>query len=109
MTDALQVTTTTDNRDAALELARSAVQARLAAGGDVSGPNTSFFWHDGEFGTGEEWRLRLHTTRECYEALEAHLLDRHPWSNPEISAVEVATGSAGCLEWIAKNATLGNS
>ena len=108
MTDVLQVTTTTDNRDVALELARSAVQARLAAGGDVSGPNTSFFWHNGEFGTGEEWRLRLHTTRERYEALEAHLLERHPWSNPEISAVEVTAGASACVEWVAQSVTLGD-
>jgi periplasmic divalent cation tolerance protein len=98
--DVLQVTTTTDNRDAALDLARSAVEAQLAAGAQVSGPVTSVFWHKGEFGTGDEWQVILKTVRERYADLEAHLLARHPWDNPEISAVSLAAGSSGFLEWV---------
>jgi periplasmic divalent cation tolerance protein len=98
--EVLHVSTTTDSRDAALDLARSAVEARLAAGAQVSGPVTSVFWHAGEFGTGEEWQVVLKTVRERYADLEAHLLARHPWDNPEVSAVPLAAGSAGYLEWV---------
>ncbi|MFE7427164.1 divalent cation tolerance protein CutA [Streptomyces sp. NPDC057545] len=50
-------------------------------------PVTSVFWHHGEYGTGEEWQVLLKTTADQYPAPEAHLLERHPWDNPELCAV----------------------
>jgi periplasmic divalent cation tolerance protein len=61
---------------------------------------TSVYWHAGSLGSGEEWQVVLKTTREQYPALEAHLLDRHPWDNPEVSAVPLAAGSTRYLEWV---------
>lgn len=100
MTDVFQVSTTTDSREAALALANSAVQARLAAGAQVSGPVTGVYWHAGALGSGEEWRATFMTTRDQYPALEAHLLAHHPWENPALSAIELVAGSARCLEWV---------
>lgn len=105
MSDFLQVSTATETRDQAVELAASAVRERLAAGAQVIGPVTSVFWHLGEFGTGEEWRLLLTTQAERYKALEDHLLKHHPWDNPELSAVSIVAGSAASLRWIAANTT----
>lgn len=48
-------------------------------------------WHPGESGEGEEWPLLLKTTGERNPALEEHLLERHPWDNPESRS----TGDAG--------------
>ncbi|WP_435229455.1 divalent-cation tolerance protein CutA [Streptomyces sp. Tue6028] len=107
MTNFLQVSTATPTREKAIELARSVVSERLAAGAQIVGPVTSAFWHDGEFGTGEEWQLLLKTTRARYPALEARLLECHPWENPEIAAVSIDTGSKGCLNWIAASTTPG--
>ncbi|MER7574917.1 divalent-cation tolerance protein CutA [Streptomyces sp. NPDC126514] len=101
--DFLQVSTATPTRDQAVALARSVVAERLAAGAQIVGPVTSAFWHDGEFGTGEEWQLLLKTTGARYPELEAHLLKHHPWQNPEVAAVAIEAGSAGCLGWIAAN------
>ncbi|MEU6381080.1 divalent-cation tolerance protein CutA [Streptomyces sp. NPDC046909] len=84
-------------------LARSAVAEHLAAGAQIIDPITSAFWHDGEFGTGEEWQLLLKTTRARCAELEAHLLKNHPWRNPEIAAVAIETGSKGCLDGITAN------
>ncbi|MFJ2008543.1 divalent-cation tolerance protein CutA [Streptomyces chartreusis] len=105
MADFLQVSTATPTRDQALDLARTAVAGRLAAGAQIVGPVTSAFWHDGEFGTGEEWQLLLKTTRARYPDLEAHLLEHHPWQNPELAAMAIEAGSKGCLDWIAANTT----
>ena len=44
----MQVSTTAGTREAATELAGSAVMAGLAAGAQVYGPVTSVFWHLGE-------------------------------------------------------------
>ncbi|MER5184848.1 divalent cation tolerance protein CutA [Streptomyces sp. NPDC002896] len=45
----------------AVELARLVVEGRLAAGAQIVGPVISAFWHEGEFGAGEEWQLLLKT------------------------------------------------
>ncbi|WP_097223099.1 MULTISPECIES: divalent cation tolerance protein CutA [unclassified Streptomyces] len=68
-------------------------------------PVTSVFWHEGEFGTGEEWQLLLKTQQSRYAELEAHILKLHPWQNPEIAAVPIVAGSEACLRWLAANTT----
>ncbi|GAB2880167.1 divalent-cation tolerance protein CutA [Streptomyces mayteni] len=100
MTDFVQVSTATETREAAEALARSAVEARLAAGAQIVGPVVSVFWHLGEFGTGEEWQLLLKTRMDRYPDLEEHLLAHHPWENPEIAAVPICAGATGYLDWI---------
>ncbi|ELP63454.1 divalent-cation tolerance protein CutA [Streptomyces turgidiscabies] len=105
MADFVQVSTATETREQAVELARSVVTARLAAGAQIVGPVASVFWHEGEFGTGEEWQLLLKTRADRYAELEAHLLERHPWKNPEIVAVPIVAGADAYLKWM--TATLG--
>jgi periplasmic divalent cation tolerance protein len=74
MAQVLQVQVAAPSKEVATELARGAVEARLAAGSQVVGPVTSVFWHLGEFGTGEEWQVVLKTTEERYPELEKHLV-----------------------------------
>ncbi|MFF7369833.1 divalent-cation tolerance protein CutA [Streptomyces tricolor] len=105
MTDYVQVSTATPTRDQAVELAKGAVQGRLAAGAQIIGPVSSVFWHLGEFGVGEEWRLLLSTSSERYPALEKFLLDGHPWDNPEVIATPITHGAERCLQWISESVT----
>ncbi|MGW8944961.1 divalent-cation tolerance protein CutA [Streptomyces koyangensis] len=105
MTHFLQISTATETRQQAVELAQSVVRARLAAGAQIIGPITSVFWHLGEFGEGEEWKLLLTTSDDRYEELEQHLLERHPWTNPELCAVRIERGAEGCLRWIGDSVT----
>jgi periplasmic divalent cation tolerance protein len=102
MPDYLLVSTTAGSRDSALKLLRSAVRERLAASGQVLGPVLSAFWHDGEFGEGEEWQVLFKTEAGQYPHLEAHLRVNHPWHNPEITAFTIADGSASYLDWISR-------
>lgn len=94
------VTATAPDRETAVRLAASAVRAKLAATAQVHGPVTSFWWHLGEQGEGEEWFATFKTTSARYADLEAHLIAEHPWDNPEVTAVQLATGSAGYLTWL---------
>jgi periplasmic divalent cation tolerance protein len=103
VSDYLQVATATETREQAVALAGSAVAARLAGNAQVIGPVISVFWHLGEQGTGEEWRVVLYTTAAAYPALEQHLLNEHPWDNPQVTATAIVAGSAGCLEWLRKS------
>ncbi|MGA5406929.1 divalent-cation tolerance protein CutA [Streptomyces lavendulocolor] len=100
MSEYVQVSTATPTKDDAVALAGSAVKSRLAAGAQVIGPVVSVFWHLGEYGTGEEYKVLLTTTAERYPELEAHLLAEHPWDNPELIATPITAGSASALEWI---------
>ncbi|MGW4954790.1 divalent-cation tolerance protein CutA [Streptomyces parvulus] len=101
MTDHVQVSTATPERSQAIALAQGAVKGRLAAGAQIIGPVTSVFWHLGEFGEGEEWKLLLTTTRERYPELEKFLLDNHPWERPEVIATPIE-GAQGCLTWVSQ-------
>src|SRR5262245_39675562 len=92
------------SREAAVELLNSAVRARLAAGGQVSGPVVTAFWHRGELGNGGEWTVVLKTTTERYPELEAHLIEAHPWDNPEVSFTPLG-GSAAYLDWVSRTTT----
>lgn len=100
MAEILTVSTAVATREGALDLARSTIQAGLAAGGQVSGPATSVFWHAGEFGEGEEWVVSFKTTAARYDELEAHLIEHHEWQNPEVTAVPIARASAAYVEWV---------
>ncbi|MQY11498.1 Divalent-cation tolerance protein CutA [Streptomyces sp. RB5] len=100
MADYVQVQTATQTREQAVELARTAVAERLAAGAQIIGPVASVFWHNGEFGTGEEWQLLLKTRIERYADLERHLQAAHPWQNPEVVAVPILAGARTYLGWI---------
>jgi periplasmic divalent cation tolerance protein len=96
----VQVSTATESREEAAKLARSAVLARLAAGAQIVGPVASIVWHLGELVEGEEWQVLLRTKRELYEALAAHLIEHHPWKNPEVAAVPLTAGSTTYLDWM---------
>lgn len=103
MTSYVQVSTATPAREDAVALAQGAVKGRLAAGAQVIGPVVSVFWHLGEFGEGEEYRLLLSTTANRYPELERYLLEAHPWDNPEVIAVPIEHGADRCLEWISQS------
>ncbi|MFF5439817.1 divalent-cation tolerance protein CutA [Streptomyces achromogenes] len=100
MTDYVQVSTATPTRDQAVDLARGAVEKRLAAGAQIIGPVGSAFWHLGEFGVGEEWRLLLTTSTERYPDLERFLIEHHPWDNPEVIGTPITHAAERCRQWI---------
>jgi periplasmic divalent cation tolerance protein len=99
VTDILQVTTATPDRESAIALAEAAVNGKFAAGAQIIGPIASAFWHDGQFGTGEEYQLILKTPQARYPALERFLVENHPWQNPEITAVSIAAAPTRYQEW----------
>ena len=100
MPDVWQVQVATPTKELAVELARGAVEAKLAAGAQVAGPVTSVFWHEGEFGTSEEWIAILKSTSAAYPKLEGYLVEHHEWNNPEITAVPVEAGLPAYLAWV---------
>jgi periplasmic divalent cation tolerance protein len=100
VTEYLEVATATETQEQAVALAASAVSARLAGNAQVIGPVISVFWHLGEQGQGEEYRVLLYTTGDRYPALEQLLISEHPWDKPQVTATPIVMGSAACLEWL---------
>src|SRR4051794_31192072 len=96
----VQVTTALEDRGGAQTLARSVIAARLAAGAQIVGPVASMVWHLGELVEGEEWQLVLKTRADRFAELEAHLVEHHPWKNPEVSAVPIVAASQPYLDWL---------
>lgn len=96
----LQVQTTTDSRAEAMELARAAVEARLAACGQVAGPVASIYWWNDDLERAEEWFVFFKLPADRYDELAAFLTERHSYDEPEILATPVVAASASFLGWI---------
>lgn len=96
----MQATTVTDSQEEADRLARGAVEARLAACGQVLPGVTSTYWWQGRIETDREWMVVLKTTSTRYPALEEFLRRNHSYDTPDITAVAISTGSADYLSWI---------
>ncbi|WP_244945275.1 divalent-cation tolerance protein CutA [Couchioplanes caeruleus] len=92
--------TTIDSRGAADSLARQAVEARVAACAQVSGPVTSTYWWEGKVEAAEEWRITFKTTTARYAALERHIREHHSYDVPEILCSPVTAGNPEYLEWL---------
>jgi periplasmic divalent cation tolerance protein len=104
----LQVQTTTDSRAEAMELARAAVEARLAACGQVAGPVASTYWWNDELERAEEWIVFFKLPADRYEALAEFLAERHSYDEPEIVATPITRGSPSFLGWITDETRLGD-
>ncbi|GAB3472575.1 divalent-cation tolerance protein CutA [Actinophytocola sediminis] len=96
----LQVTTVADAQETAVRIARSAVEKRFAASAQVRGPVISVFWHLGRLEEGKEWVVILKTAASRYAELREHLLDIHPWDNPEVTATEMIGGTDAYNSWL---------
>lgn len=101
--DALVVLVTAPNMDVAASLARSLVEARLAACGNlVPGIRSIYAW-DGKICDDAEVLLVLKTRRASLDALTAAVVAQHPYDCPEVLAIDVAGGHGPYLSWIAQN------
>jgi periplasmic divalent cation tolerance protein len=98
----LQVQTTTDSRAEAMELARAAVAARIAACGQVAGPVASTYWWNDEIERAEEWFVFFKLPAARYEELAALLAEQHSYDEPEIVATPLVAGSPSFLAWISE-------
>lgn len=98
--DCVQVTIAAASREEADRIAADAVEHRVAACAQVSGPVASTFRWQGRLDRAEEWLCQLKTSRSRYPELEARIRALHSYSNPEIIATAIVAGSREYLEWL---------
>jgi periplasmic divalent cation tolerance protein len=95
-----QVSTTTDSREAADGLARTAVEARVAACAQIIGPITSTYWWKGKVDSAEEWLILFKTPHHRADALQAHILSHHSYEVPEVIRTPITGGNPAYLGWL---------
>jgi periplasmic divalent cation tolerance protein len=96
----LIVLTTTDTAEGASELARAAVEARVAACAQIEGPIRSTYWWDGAIQEEQEWRVVYKLPAGRYAELEALIKRVHTYETPEIVSTDIPRGSAEYLRWL---------
>lgn len=95
----LHVTTTCPNLDCARQIARAALQARLAACGNIVPGVVSLFHWDGNIDEESEVLLVLKTRAGRRDDLIALIRDRHPYDLPVITWEAVST-TADATDWL---------
>jgi len=94
------VVTNLPDSGSAFNIARHLVQLRLAACVNVLTAVASFYEWEGKLEQATEHTLVAKTVRARYAEVERAIIERHPYSLPEIVAVDVTGGLPGYLEWV---------
>lgn len=98
----LVVATTLPDMDSARSIARLLVEERLAGCAQCDQPIHSVYrWKNG-IEEADEIRLSLKTRAECWPRLRERLGELHPYSVPQIVAVE-AEGAAAYSVWLGES------
>jgi periplasmic divalent cation tolerance protein len=100
MTQNLIVLTNLPDLPAANALAEHLVAQQLAACVNILAPCTSVYRWQGGIEHSTEVPMLIKTTSTRYPALEAAIVDAHPYELPEIVAVPIELGLAAYLGWI---------
>lgn len=86
-------------------IARTLVKERLAACvNQIPGITSTYRWQ-GKVEDSTEIMLVIKTTRACFAALRARLLELSPYQTPELIALDITDGSAAYLDWLAAETT----
>jgi periplasmic divalent cation tolerance protein len=98
--DVVLMLTTCPDDERADVMAGALVEARLAACVNVLPPMISHYWWQGHVERATERQLAVKTTRAHVAAVEAFLVEHHPYQLPECLVVAVADGSTAYLHWV---------
>ncbi|MGW4202195.1 divalent-cation tolerance protein CutA [Streptomyces sp. NPDC004726] len=99
--------TTIDDESKAEQLARGAVDRRLAACAHIDHPFTAIYRWQGAVQTEKEWRVSYKTTRERLPRLADWVASTHSYDVPEWIVLPVEGGSEEYLSWVVAESTEG--
>lgn len=100
MTDKIVVFSTAASAEEAEKIARSLVEARLAACVNVIREVRSFYRWQGKTEDAAEWLLVIKSSREHFDALRAAVEKLHSYDVPEVIALPVVDGAQNYLNWM---------
>jgi len=96
----LVVFTTVGSAGEGESLARSIVEAKLAACVQILPQMTSVFSWEGQIQTDPEHLLLIKTLEEKFDDLSAFIKERHSYDVPEIVAIPAEKVSEDYLKWV---------
>ena len=99
----IAVFTTVDSEEQARKIAAALVDRKLAACVQVSNIESFYTWK-GETQDEAEFRLMIKTVAERYTAVEAAIVELHPYELPAIYAVDLPRVYAPYAEWVDEHA-----
>ncbi len=99
--NAIVVFCTCPDEASASRLAQILVEERLAACVNRMPGMTSTYRWKGAIHNDGEVLLLIKSVRDRFEALRARIVTLHPHELPEVIAVDIASGHAPYLDWIA--------
>lgn len=94
------VITTTDSAEAADELGRGIVDARLGACVQIVGPIRSIYRWKGEILNEQEWQCWIKTSADRLDSLTEYIKTNHSYDVPEVVVLPVVGGGADYLSWV---------
>ena len=97
------VLTTAPDAERAETWARTLVEERLAACVNVHGPMVSFYRWKGAVETSEERQVVIKTTRDRAAAVQARIVELHPYELPECLVLPALGGIDPYLAWITQS------
>jgi periplasmic divalent cation tolerance protein len=98
--DVCIVMTTVADAEQAKALARAVIEARLAACAQIFAISSCYRW-DGKIVEDGEQMILFKTLTDRYSALEAFLIERHPYEVPEIVRLPADGVSGKYRDWLA--------
>jgi periplasmic divalent cation tolerance protein len=96
----VSVASTTDSEENAHVIARTLLDAHLAACVQISSPIQSSYWWQGKLETAREWRLTIKTSGRLFPLVEAAIRRVHAYSTPQILATPIVAGNRDYLDWM---------
>ena len=96
----IQVSTTTESKEAAITLGHILVEKKLAACVQISGPITSIFTWKDKITEANEWQLVVKTREDLFPALEQAIKENHTYELPEVIAVRLELVSVEYAKWM---------
>jgi len=100
---AILVLTNLPDSVSAEKLAEALIREKLAACVNMLAPCISMYEWQGKLEKTTEIPMLIKTTIPCYPALEAAIIELHPYELPEIIHVPITGGFNAYLSWVSHN------
>lgn len=100
------VLTNMPDETSAKQLAESLVEQKLAACVNILSPCQSTYRWQGNIEHATEVPMLIKTNQAQYDALEAAIINAHPYELPEIISIKVDGGLPQYLQWVNAQLTI---
>jgi periplasmic divalent cation tolerance protein len=91
---------TVPNKKTSQKIIQSVLNKKLAACVSVIGGVSSFYWWKNSIEKSRELLLIMKTVKSKFKELEADIKANHPYTVPEIIAVDICAANSDYIKWI---------